>query len=92
VNTSMNIYKLNSDSEKLAKALIKIATKSPQPLKIQWKQVKHWTQSLHGDGTCVSDKKPSVSDKNPSDCHYDGHHDKSAAKKGIIFPPYPFED
>jgi hypothetical protein len=90
--TCMNSSILDNYSKKWARALIRIAIKSPQPLKIQWKQVKIWIESLHEDENNHSDKWTGYGSS--SDCHGDSstHTDSKAAKKGIIFPPYPFED
>jgi hypothetical protein len=85
---------LDWDSKKWAKALIEIATKSPQPLRIQWEQVKHWIEYLHNDNN-HEDHRDTHSDGMSSDCkHTDNslHTDKRATTEGIIFPPYPFED
>jgi hypothetical protein len=73
------------------KALISIAKKSPQLLKENWIQINQKINKLHED----IHKDSIHNDSGNSDCsntHEDIKTSETAASRGLVFPPYPFDD
>ncbi|MDR2384552.1 MAG: hypothetical protein LBD80_02650 [Tannerella sp.] len=68
-------------------ALISIAKKAPQLLKENGQQISRNINKFHED-TIHSDRG-----SRSSDCHFDtSAANATAASKGLVFPPYPFDD
>ncbi|MDR2384556.1 MAG: hypothetical protein LBD80_02670 [Tannerella sp.] len=82
-----NIHALTGDCNKdewqKVKTLISIAKKAPQLLKENWQQISKVINGLHED---------IHSDDRSKGNWYSSRRHETAASKGLVFPPYPFDD